>query len=461
MPPSASFPALTSHSSPEDLRHIQPFTGPVTATVSVPGSKSYTNRALIAAALANGHSTLHGALFSDDTHWMTQGLTLLGIPTEGDEETATFQIDGQGGAIPTTSQSIFVGNSGTTARFLLPLATLGTGPYEIDGTAPMRKRPMGPLFSALRSLGARITPSAHPNCLPASIFSLPAAPPATFPQKKQQAGEAVRLHISAKSSSQFLTAILLAAPVLANRLGTCEIRIETDRDPVSKPYLSLTLEVLRAFGIDVENSDFYAFSVPGGQKYQPTTYEVEADASAASYFFAAAAITQSTVTVKGLGSTSLQGDLQFVRILEKMGANVKMTPTTTTVIGPEELCGIDIDMSDISDTAQTLAAIAPFATTPTRLTGIGFIRGKETDRVAATVTELQRLGIDAREESDGMLILPGTPQAGEVHTYEDHRMAMSFSLLGLRCPGIAIKNPSCVSKTFPAFFQTLDGIRPR
>ena len=254
-------------------------------------------------------------------------------------------------------------------------------------------------------------------------------------------------------SSQYFSALLLAAPCM--RAG---ISLEVEGDLVSKPYIEVTAQAMQAFGARVVREQFRHFEVGPGA-YAPTTYPVEPDASAASYFFAAAAITGGTVVVPGLGSSSLQGDLGFVRILERMGCRVSQTESETRVEGPSKLGGVEVDMSDLSDTAQTLAAIAPFASAPTRVTGIGFIRRKETNRIAAVVSELKRLGISADEESDGFVVRPGVPRPAQVETYDDHRMAMSFALLGLVTPGVEILNPNCVSKTFPDFFRTLEELR--
>jgi len=234
--------------------------------------------------------------------------------------------------------------------------------------------------------------------------------------------------------------------------------LEVDGDLVSKPYIDVTAQAMEAFGAPMTREDYRSFAVKPGV-YRATPYDVEPDASAASYFFAAAAVTRGRVLVPGLGSRSLQGDLGFVRLLERMGCRVRQTETGTEVEGPNELVGIEADMSNLSDTAQTLACVAPFAKGPTRVTGIGFIRKKETNRVAAVVTELKRLGIRAEEEADGFVVHPGSPRPGSVETYDDHRMAMSFAILGLVAPGIEIRNPGCVSKTFPAFFETLETLR--
>jgi 3-phosphoshikimate 1-carboxyvinyltransferase len=423
---------------PSELE-IQPFEHPINATVTPPGSKSYTNRALPIAALANGSSLLTGALFSDDTHYMTQALLALGFSVSSDEASNTFSVQGLSGKIPTDAAKVFIGNSGTTARFLTPLMALGHGTFELDGVPAMQKRPIQPLLDALNTLGARASSIHDTGCPPIRIVA------------NGLRGGTVRMR--GDLTSQVFSALLMSAPYFKEG-----ITLEVEGELVSKPYLEVTSQTMRAFGVELEIDNFERFVVKPGE-YTATNYAVEPDASAASYFFAAAAVTGGHVIVPGLGSNSLQGDLNFVRVLEQMGCTVNQTDTQTELIGTSDLRGVEIDMSQISDTAQTLAAVAPFASGPTRITGIGFIRRKETDRVGAVVRELQRLGINAVEEEDGMMIHPGTPKPARIETYDDHRMAMSFAILGLRAPGVTILEPGCVSKTFPKFFEVLQALR--
>jgi 3-phosphoshikimate 1-carboxyvinyltransferase len=295
---------------------------------------------------------------------------------------------------------------------------------------------MKPLLDAMTVLGARAESIRGNGCLPIRIDG------GTFD------GGTARM--AGSVSSQFFSGLLMVGPRLRRGLV-----LEVEGELVSKPYLRVTAQTMETFGVTMKHDEFRRFVVTPGA-YRATAYEVEPDASAASYFFAAAAVTRGRVVVSGLGSDSLQGDLGFVRLLEKMGCSVRQTATETEVIGGAQLQGIETDMSGLSDTAPTLAAVAPFANGPTRITGIGFIRKKETNRIAAMVTELQKLGIRAEEESDGFVVHPGTPQAGRVETYDDHRMAMSFSVLGLGAHGIDILNPGCVSKTFPDYFAELE-----
>jgi 3-phosphoshikimate 1-carboxyvinyltransferase len=427
-----------ANSFPTELE-IQPLQQPINATVTPPGSKSYTNRALPIAALANGSSLLTGALFSDDTHYMTKALLELGFEISSNEAQNIFSVQGLSGSIPRDSAKVFIGNSGTTARFLTPLMALGYGMFELDGVPAMQKRPIQPLLDALNTLGARASSIHDTGCPPIRIVA------------NGLRGGNVKMR--GDLTSQVFSALLMSAPYFEQG-----ITLEVEDELVSKPYLEVTAQTMKAFGVNLEIDNFERFIVKPGA-YIATNYAIEPDASAASYFFAAAAITGGRVIVPGLGRNSLQGDLNFVRVLEQMGCTVNQTATQTEVIGTTELRGVEIDMSQISDTAQTLAAVAPFASSPTRITGIGFIRRKETDRVGAVVRELQRLGINAIEEDDGMIIHPGTPKPARIETYDDHRMAMSFAVLGLRAPGITILEPGCVSKTFPKFFEVLKTLR--
>jgi 3-phosphoshikimate 1-carboxyvinyltransferase len=414
---------------------IAPLASPPDATVRVPGSKSLTNRALVCAAMAEGTSTIRGALLADDTEAMEGALAALGVGLRVEEGGTTVTVDGTAGRVPPGPCTLDARLSGTTSRFLAPLLAAGTGPYVLDAAAPMRARPMGPVVDALRSLGAGVEELAEPGHLPVRITG-PAA------------GGAVDLpgHVS----SQFLSGLLLAGPLFERGI---DVRLTSPL--VSVPYVELTRRVMSAFGVAAEGT------AVGRGRYRAAEYRVEPDASAASYFFAAAAITGGRVTVDGLGSGSSQGDVAFVDLLERMGARVQRAGAAITVTGPERLRGITADMADLSDTAQTLAAVAVFADSPTTLTGIGFIRRKETDRIGNTVRELRRCGIDAVEDEDGFTVRPGTPRPAVVETYDDHRMAMSFALLGLRVPGITIADPACVAKTYPDFFGDLDQLRVR
>jgi 3-phosphoshikimate 1-carboxyvinyltransferase len=423
-------------------RLITPLTSSFDREVEVVGSKSYTNRALVLAALARGESLLRGALYSDDTRYMAASLRALGVVVEEDEVQRTFRVQGADGHVPSAQASCFVGNAGTAARFLPVVMALGHGVYEMDGVARMRERPIAPLLTALETLGVKVECLGHPGCVPLRV------------QGGTLHGGAVRVpgHIS----SQYISGLMMGAPAMRDGLT-----IDIEGELVSRPYLEMTAQALRDFGGTLTREGERRFVIPGGQHLAGRDYLVEPDASAASYFFGAAAITGSRVRVHGLGTRSLQGDRDLVHILVRMGCSLREGDDFTELSGPPpgSLVGVEVDMADLSDVAQTLAVVAPFASTPTRVTGIGFIRKKETDRVGAVVRELSRLSVRAEEEADGFVIHPGTPQPGAVDTYDDHRMAMSFALLGLVRPGITINDSGCVSKTFPTYFDVLERLR--
>ncbi|MDQ1272256.1 MAG: 3-phosphoshikimate 1-carboxyvinyltransferase [Planctomycetota bacterium] len=418
---------------------IKPITGTINAIITVPGSKSYTNRALITAALANGESTITNALFSDDTKYMASGLNILGIPIEEQQDASRFVVHGKGGIIPVNQANLFIGNAGTAMRFLTAMLTLGNGVYEIDGVIRMRQRPIQDLLDGLRQLGAGVVSKNNDGC-----------PPVVIQGKGLNGGLAV---VKGDLSSQYFSALLMTAPYAKN-----DVVIEVKGSLVSKRYVDMTTALMHQFGVMVENNNYKTFFVKSGQRYKATSYEVEGDASAASYFFAAAAITSGKVRVVGIGSDSLQGDIHFVDVLKNMGCDVTMGGNWIEIKG-NTLHGIDVDMSDMPDVVQTLAAVAVFARGKTRVRNVKNMRIKETDRIVAVVNELRRIGIPTVEYEDGFEIEPSSPRPAEIETYDDHRMAMSFALIGLRSHGISIKNPECVSKTFPDYFQRLEALR--
>lgn len=418
---------------------IKPVTGTPDAIVKVPGSKSYTNRALVTAALANGASTITNALFSDDTKYMASSLTALGISVEGYQDVNRYVVHGKGGAIPAQQANLFIGNAGTAMRFLTAMLSLGNGVYEIDGVTRMRQRPILDLLDGLRQLGADVVSKNNDGC-----------PPVIIRANGLLGGKAV---VKGDLSSQYFSALLMTAPYAKK-----DVVIEVNGNLVSKRYVAMTVALMREFGVQVENHDYKRFIVKSRQRYKATNYEVEGDASAASYFFAAAAITGGKVRVVGIGSDSLQGDIHFVDVLKSMGCRVTMEGNWIEVQG-NTLHGVDIDMGDMPDVVQTLSAVAVFARGKTRVRNVKNMRIKETDRIAAVVNELQRMGISAVEYEDGFEIEPSPPQPAQIETYDDHRMAMSFALIGLRSKGILIKNPECVSKTFPDYFQRLEALR--
>lgn len=415
---------------------IQPLQNPPNVTLEVPGSKSFTNRALLVAALADGDSTLSGALFSDDTHYMCNALRQLGIQIDENREQATFHIKGNGGNIPVQGAELYIGNSGTTSRSLISYVSLGHGEFVIDGDEPMRRgRPISDLLDALDRLGVSVRTEFENGHLPVIVYA--------------NGIVGGKTEIDASKSSQFLTSLMLVAPYTKNVM---EIEVLGN---LKTPYIDITMAVMQAFGVNVINRAYRYFSIPSGQQYQPRSYHIEPDASSASYFFAAAAITGGSITVKHLSTDSTQGDVQFVHVLEQMGCQVGVSDLGITVSGPHQLKGIDVDMKDISDTALTLAAIAPFADSKVIIRNIEHIRWQETDRIHAMVTELRKLGVPVVEHQDGLEISPSPITPAAIDTYSDHRVAMAFSLVALRVPGIRINDPDCVSKTFPDYFQVL------
>jgi 3-phosphoshikimate 1-carboxyvinyltransferase len=422
-----------------DAITIQP-SGPIAANVRPPGSKSITNRALVCAALAEGTSQLVGALDSDDTRVMIDSLARLGIVIRHDAPAATIDVAGCGGRIPASAADLFVGNSGTTMRFLTALAVLGNGVYRLDGVPRMRERPIDDLVAALVQLGCDVA-SEQPN----------GCPPVVVRAKGLRGG---RAEIQGDRSSQFLSGILMAAPYARQ-----PVELVTSGPLVSQPYVRMTLAVMKAFGVMAEASDLRRIRVPTPQVYRGREYAIEPDASAASYFFAAAAITGGEATVPGLSRDSLQGDVAFVDCLARMGCDVRFKDHEITVVG-RPLAGIDLDMNAISDTVQTLAAVALFANGPTAIRGVGHIRHKETDRIGNLAIELRKFGAKVDELTDGLVIQPpNTLRAATIDTYDDHRMAMSLAQVGLRTSGVVINNPGCVAKTYPEFFAELEKIR--
>ena len=418
-----------------DVLAIQPVVRPVSGTIRPPGSKSLTNRALVIAALAEGTSRLTGVLDSRDTQVMIDSLRRLGIAVDHSSSDCTVDVTGCSGRLLVNAADLWLENSGTSIRFLTAVCALGHGRFRLDGNARMRERPIGDLLASLREFGISVASELGTDC-----------PPVVLTGTGLSGGTTT---VNANVSSQFLSAILMAAPCAASPV---EIRLAGEM--VSEPYVEMTLEVMSQFGVTVDRSEPGRYRI-APQSYRGRAYDIEPDASAASYFFAAAAVTGGMVTVEGLSASALQGDIHFVEALERMGCDVTWNPNSITVRG-RPLCGIDIDMNAISDTAQTLACVAPFAAGPTRIRNVAHMRHKETDRVGAVVTELVRLGLNVEEHPDGMTIHPGPLHPGTVATYDDHRMAMSFSLLGLRVPGIVIADPGCTSKTYPHFFDDLD-----
>lgn len=419
----------------EQPLEIRPLSRPLVGTIRPPGSKSLTNRALMLAALAEGTSELSGVLLSRDTEVMIDSLQRLGLCVELLPEQKMLRVRGQAGRIPVHQAELYLENSGTSIRFLTALCSVGQGRFRLDGNARMRQRPIGDLLTALNRLGVHALSETGTGC-----------PPVIVETQGLRGGPT---SLATNLSSQFLSALLMAAPAAKQ---TVEIFLEGPL--VSEPYIDMTLGVMARFGVTVDHSRPNVFRIEP-QRYRAGSYEIEPDASAASYFLAAAAITGGEVTVEGLTQYALQGDIKFVDVLEHMGCQVEWGESAVTVRGGA-LRGIDVDMNAISDTAPTLAAVAVFADGPTTIRNVAHMRVKETDRIAAVVTELRRLGVAVEEFPDGMTIHPGPLHPAVIETYDDHRMAMSFALIGLRTPGLRIANPRCTAKTYPEFFSDLE-----
>ena len=420
---------------------IEPIAHKLNAVVRVPGSKSLTNRALLIAALAPGVTHFTNALFSDDSRYFAQALAALGFEVRSDEAACSMAVVGQGGRIPAARAELFIGNAGTAARFLTAMLTLGHGAYVLDGSARMRERPLADLLDALRQLGAVV--NSDTGCPPVRVTA------AGLPGGQAQ--------VAGDVSSQYLSGLLLIAPYAQ---APVELRVTGGLN--SQPYVDLTVAIMADFGVAVAREGYERFTIQPGRYAAKAGYAIESDASAASYFLAAPAFLGGTVRVGNFSRSSRQGDVAFVDVLAQMGCTVAEVNNGLAVTGPAlgKLRGVAVDMRHIPDTAQTLAAIAPFANAPTEIRGIASARVKETDRVAAMCAELRRLGVTVEEYPDGLKIYPAEHlSAATVETYDDHRMAMAFALTGLRSEGLAIANPGCVSKTFPGYFDVLNSLR--
>ena len=417
-----------------DALEIEPVNR-VRGRVQPPGSKSITNRALVVAALADGHCTLLGALDSQDTRIMVESWQRLGVRIEHDARREQIEVQGCAGVIPALSAELFCGNSGSSIRFLSAAVALGRGSYRLDGVPRMRTRPIEELLEALRSLGVDAQSEPGTGCPPVRIGT------------SGLGGGTVQM--AGERSSQFLSAMLMAAPYAQG-----DLVLEATGQLVSEPFVQMTRQVMHAFGVEVQTPARGRYAVRAGQCYHARRYQIEPDATAASYFWAAAALTGGEVTVQGVGTESIQGDRAFVALLQRMGAEVRQQADSITVTG-RSLHGIDADMRDISDTFLTLAVLAAFADGPTTIRGVAHSRAQETDRMAAIATELRRVGTEVDLSGDSLTIRPQSMHGGWVETHDDHRIAMSMALVGLRIPGIVIRRPECTAKTYPRFFYQL------
>lgn len=408
--------------------------------VNVPGSKSITNRALLLATLAEGASTLRGVLFSDDSRHFLKCVQDLGFETEVDEPGRVVTVRGLGGVVPLPEAGLYVGSAGTAARFLTAYLGLSEGVYHMDASEQMRRRPMAPLLDSLKELGCEILYDAD-------------AGEGHFPFTLRGHGfRREQISVNIDSSSQFLSALLIVSCLCRKDFVT---RIEGTH---GMAYIRMTLKMMEQFGVCAGKLSDSAFLTRAGQRYRALDYRIEPDVSAACYFYAMSPLLNLTVRVRHVHFDSLQGDVAFIRLLEKTGCRAADTPEGIVLEPPADgiFHGITADMSSCSDQAITLAAIAPFADSPTIINGIGHIRFQESDRIAAIAAELSRMGIRCEERRDSITIYPGTPEPSTVETYDDHRMAMGFSLTGLRSPGIVIDNPGCCRKTFEDYFEVLE-----
>lgn len=410
----------------------------ISGVVEVPGSKSMTNRALLLAALSEGDALLHGVLFSDDSRHFLSSLLELGFDMDINEEQKTVRIQGTGGAIPKKSGTIDVGSAGTAARFLTAMLALSEGEYVINCSQQMERRPMQALFQALTEMGARFEYLKQDGYLPVKVYG--------------NGGICQDVSMDISKSTQFLSALLMVTPVMESGLA---IHISSEKKTGS--YIHITMEMLKRFGVVVD-FDGSSYHIRGKQKICVGDYTIEPDVSAACYFYAAAAMTGGSVIVKHVHKDSLQGDMKFLDVLDKMGCQVLETEEGIRVDGPANgvYDGIDIDMNDFSDQALTLSAVAAFAKTPTTIRNIGHIRGQECDRMQAIVNELGKCGIRVDEQGDSICIYPGEVKGACIETYEDHRVAMAFTLLSLRTEGIRIDNPMCCRKTFENFYEVFE-----
>jgi len=435
----------------QDPYPVPPFTSPAAAKVSVPGSKSITNRALILAALANGRTRLENCLFSRDTEIMLQALDALGFETSANESTGAIEVNGQGGVIPNESARIDIGNSGTSARFLTAmLATRPGGDYVLDGDEAMRRRPIQKLADTLNQLGSEIETS--------NGF---------FPIRIRSQGLKGRIAtVDATESSQFVSALLMAAP-----LANTDLEIVLSNPSIRRGYIDMTLAMMGSFGIPAKNriATEKGYIVSRGTYRAPSSaYLVESDASAASYFIGLPLITGGVVEIEGLQRDSLQGDIAFANIAAQAGARLEWTPQSLAVRfdGPaNKPSSLSADFYAFSDTFMTAAAIAPLASGVTRIDGIAHTRHQECDRIAAMVDGLNRAGQATRDETATLEIAPSPLNAATIETYEDHRIAMSFAILGSANPNangepwLRIVDPLCCRKTFPSYFDVLEDAR--
>jgi 3-phosphoshikimate 1-carboxyvinyltransferase len=402
--------------------------------ISVPGSKSYTHRTSIASALSNGLCKITNWLDSEDTRYTMTALNKLGV--KFDIQNGDLYIYGMNGTFEPYDLPIDLGNSGTSMRLLVALAGLGQGPYIFSGTDRMHQRPVHDLLEALNQIGITAVSVYNNGCPPVKIVA-----------GKITKG---RVDINCSISSQYLSALLLIAP-----FADGEVHLHVTHGPVSRPYIDLTLDIMSKFGIKVMRGGYTDFFLPGHQTYQCGNYDIEPDCSQASYFWAAAAISGATVKVIGLKPDSKQGDLKFLDVLASMGCYITIESDGISITG-KDLSGIDVDMGDMPDLVPTLAVVAAFAKGDTQIRNVAHLKAKESDRLAAVINELNKMGISAVSYENDLIITGGKPHGAEIDTYNDHRIAMSFAVAGLVVPGIMIQNEMCVEKSFPNFWEVFN-----
>lgn len=424
------------------MRAIKTLSSPINAHVSVPGSKSYTHRMLIAAALSDGPCAIQNALDSEDTHLTLEALRKWGARVETDQD--TIVVHGGGGRLEASDAPIFLGNSGTSMRLLTAVAALAEGRSVLTGTERLQARPIQDLLEGLHQLGVAARSLAGNGCPPVEVAGGGAA-----------GGRAV---LNCARSSQFLSALLLIGP--CTRDG---VEIQVQRGPVSRPYIDITLETMARFGVQADRNAYAWFRVPGGQHYRSGPCRVEPDCSQAGYFWAAAAVTGSTVAVSGTRLDSRQGDIRLVEILARMGCTVSAGASGVSVTGGE-LSAAEVDMGDIPDVVPTLAVVAAFARGRTIIRNVAHLKEKESDRLAAVCSELSKMGIESGYDEDGLWVQGGRPSGAAIDCHNDHRIAMSFAVAGLKVAGVRILDDACVQKSFPDFWEVFErlycGARP-
>ena len=414
---------------------LHPLSGPVKAEVAIPGSKSYTNRALMLAALTGGSVKIQNPLVSDDTHAMIACLRELGVRCAFKDD--VLEVESDVHAIEEREYHLNANLSGTAIRFVLALAAIIPGTKIIRGRGRLNERPIAHLVEALEQLGAKI-----------EYLDKKGYPPVRVLSSKLASGGVV---MKGTVSSQFLSAFLMIAPLVG------EIKIEVEGEQISRPYIDMTIEAMREFGVSVQNENYAHYIVPGGQVYRATEYVVEGDVSSASYFLAIAALTGSTLTLENINPNTVQADIRFLKILEGMGNEVTYGKNSVTIAG-RGITAVSVDMQDCPDQAQTLAVLAAFAKGTTTIRGVRSLRVKETERVIAVETELRKMGIRTESTEDTLVIYGGDPKPARIHTYGDHRMAMAFAVAAVKIPGMEIEDPDVVSKTFPRFWKVLASI---